>query len=190
MDTATVSSTFLLTALMLVGLVFFIRASTKDRTESIRLASSQSVESLHQSLRDYFDTRSYTVKAFGGEAGIVTWEGFVQASLGLAIFLSFLAAIGLVCLALVLTILFPQANPLGLGLVLLSPVAGGFYWKKASRLEEVSYRIRPDKSSGSSSSKDQSSDGAEPGGSVLSIAAHRDEIISLQQSIAFQEVEA
>ncbi|MBD0390148.1 MAG: cofactor assembly of complex C subunit B, partial [Nostoc sp. C3-bin3] len=41
MDTAILPSTFVLTFLLAVGLFFFIRASTKDRTETARLISEQ-----------------------------------------------------------------------------------------------------------------------------------------------------
>ncbi len=172
MDTVTVSSTFLLTALMLVGLVFFIRASTKDRTVITRLASQESVDSLHQQLKDYFDERSYRVKSFEGEESPITWEGMVQASIAMALFLSFLAVIGLFCLALVLVIIAPAVGKFWFALLLLSPLAGVFYAKRAERLEEVSYRIRA---------------AQDDGGCVLSISAHRDEIISLQQRLTFQE---
>ncbi|NJR67409.1 MAG: cofactor assembly of complex C subunit B [Synechococcales cyanobacterium CRU_2_2] len=169
MDTPTVSSTFLLTTLMLVGLVFFIRASAKDRTQVIRLNSTAVPESLHEQLKDYFVDRAYQVKAFEGENGVVTWEGMVQASRGFAVFLSFLAWVGLSCLALVLTIVLPQVGRLWFGLGLLAPLAGWFYLRQATRLEQVSYRIRPAEA-----------------GSLLSLSAHRDEILSLRQHLPFQ----
>ncbi len=173
MDTTTVSSTFLLTTLMLVGLVFFIRASAKDRTQVIRLGSAQAPEALHQQLKDYFDGRAYRVRGFEGEAGLVTWEGLVKASRGFAVFLSFLALVGLLCLVLVLIVVLPQVGRFWFGLVLLAPLAGWFYLKKAERLEQVSYRIRP-------------ADAGSTLSSTLSISAHRDEILSLRQQLSFQ----
>ena len=46
MDAAVLQSTFLLTLLLSVGLFFFIRASTKDRTEVMRLGSEQDENTL------------------------------------------------------------------------------------------------------------------------------------------------
>ncbi len=185
MGHTTITSTFLLTLLLLVGLFFFIRASAKDRTEQLRLASAESVETLHQQLKDYLDGRAYRVKAFEGENGRVIWEGWVQPSLGLAFFLSFLAAVGLFCLALVLQLAVPQGGSLWLGVLLLCPLAGWFYWNKAGRLEEVTYRILSVQ--GATDLLDVTPPATAQ--SILKIAAHRDELLSLQQAIALQALE-
>jgi len=63
MDTPVLSSTFFLTLLLMVGLFFFIRGSVKERIEQrVYLTSTSDDQLLHQ-LRDYFDRRSYQVKA-------------------------------------------------------------------------------------------------------------------------------
>ncbi|MEO0409059.1 MAG: cofactor assembly of complex C subunit B, partial [Cyanobacteria bacterium P01_A01_bin.135] len=56
------SSTLLLTLLIMVGLVFFIRASTKDRLETTRFiaADPQSPSQLVNDLLAHFTQRAYT----------------------------------------------------------------------------------------------------------------------------------
>jgi hypothetical protein len=52
-------STLLLTSLMVIGLVFFIRASTKDRIEVVQFESAQAVEPLREAILKYFYSRAY-----------------------------------------------------------------------------------------------------------------------------------
>jgi len=164
---------------MLIGLLFFIRASVKDRTEVLRMGSDRAVEALEQDLRQYFDDRAYSVKSLDREKDVITWEGFVQPSLPLAILLSFLASIGLFCLSLVLLLAVPAVGPSWFAVMLFAPAAGSFYWKRAGRLENVSYRIlEPGEAATEGSNVN----------SLLSISAHRDEILSLQQALPFQDV--
>lgn len=179
MDRTTLLSTFFLTLLMLIGLWFFIRASVKDRTIVERMGYPKAVDALEQDLRQYFDDRSYSVKSLDREREVITWEGFVQPSLPLAILLSFLASIGLFCLSLVLLLVIPAVGPSWFAVVLFAPAAGSFYWKRAGRLEEVSYRVLEPEASPDLDSNIKS---------LLSISAHRDEILSLQQALQFQEL--
>lgn len=179
MDRTTLISTFFLTLLMLIGLVFFIRASVKDRTEVLKMGSVKAVDALEQDLRQYFDQRSYSVKSLDRDRDLITWEGLMQPSLPLAILLSFLATIGLFCLSLVLLLAVPAVGPSWFAVMLFAPAAGSFYWKRAERMEEVSYRIlEPGEAVGEESEVK----------SLLSISAHRDEILSLQQALPFQEL--
>ena len=169
MNTAILSSTLLLTLLSTVGLVFFIRASVKDRTQKIRLVSEQAQASLMTQLQQYLQGRSYRVARVDAEQNQVTFEGFVRPSIFLAIFLTLLASAGSLCLALVLALLFPRLNAVFLGLVLLSPAAGAFYWKRAGRPEQVSIKLEV-------TTEPQSQ-------SKITVIAHRDEIIALQKAI-------
>jgi type IV secretory pathway VirB3-like protein len=173
MDTAILPSTFLLTLLLSVGLFFFIRAATKDRTETVQLLSEQEETALMTKLKEYFRSRSYRVVGLDQEKNQVIFEGFVQPSWFLAIFLSFLAFIGLVCLSLVLSMLFPDYSQLLIVLVLLSPLSGWFYWQKAGRLEKVSLQIKADPSE-------------QPPLTKLTVTAHRDELIELRRALQFK----
>ncbi|AFY48036.1 Protein of unknown function (DUF3529) [Nostoc sp. PCC 7524] len=170
MDTAILPSTLLLTLLLSVGLFFFIRASTKDRTQTAQLISEQDEAVFMPKLQDYFQSRSYRVVGIDKAHNQVTFEGFVKPSIFLAVFLTLLAAVGLVCLSLVLSFLFPQYSNLSLGLLLLSPLSGLFYWQKAGRLEKVFLKLEPNLSQKQPSSK-------------ITVTAHRDEIIELQNAL-------
>ncbi len=163
-------STFLLTLLLGVGLLFFIRASVKDRTEEVKLASAQAEESLVAQLQQYFAQRSYRVAAADESQKQVTFEGYVQPSVFLAIFLTLLAAVGILCLALVLAILFPKWGSLFFCLLLLAPAAGVFYWKGARRLEKVFLKLE--------------SPTGERSGSLITVKAHRDELAELQRALS------
>jgi hypothetical protein len=170
MDTAILPSTFLLTLLLSVGLFFFIRASTKERIQTAQLISEQDEATLMPQLQEYFRSRSYRVAAVDRAQNQVTFEGFVKPSWFLAVFLTLLAFAGLVCLSLVLSMLFPSLSTLVLGILLLSPVSGIFYWKKAGRLEKVSLKLEKTPNQQHSSSK-------------ITVVAHRDELIELQRAL-------
>lgn len=164
------SSTLLLTLLLSVGLFFFIRASTKDRTQEIRLVSEQPEAALMAQLQQYLQERSYKIVKLDAENESVTFEGFVRPSVFLAIFLSLLAGVGILCLALVWSQLLPSWSKVFLSLVFLSPAAGAFYWKKAARWERVLLKLES-----SSETLEQQSQ--------VTVIAHRDELIELQRSL-------
>ena len=121
MDNPIIPSTFLLTLLLLVGLFFFIRASTKDRTEQAKIASEDNETILMGQLKDYFQSRAYRVVSADPEKKEVIFEGFVQPSWFLAVFLTILSALGLACLGLVLAQLLSSQNPFFL--VLVAPLS-------------------------------------------------------------------
>ena len=126
------ASTLLLTILMVIGLVFFIRASTKDRIEVVQFGSVQEADALRQAVTKYFYSRTYQPSedlaeslaepaaspAKKSEPTITngtTLVGMVSPSLFLAVFLSGLAAVGFACLALVVATLFPSLGRMAAG---------------------------------------------------------------------------
>ncbi|NEO29025.1 MAG: cofactor assembly of complex C subunit B [Symploca sp. SIO3C6] len=174
MNTATLPSIFLLTLLLAVGLFFFIRASVKARLEQVKLIAQESEEALLRLLQQYFEDRAYRVTAVDPAINQVTFQGFVRPSWFLAIFLTLLAACGTLCLSLVLSLLYPNLTSLFLGLVILAPTAGFFYWKKAGRTEQVALKIE------SVTTQDATEQ------SLITVTAHRDELAQLQKSIDFK----
>jgi hypothetical protein len=170
MDTPILPSTLLLTLLLSVGLFFFIRASTKDRTEEKQLVSDQDEANLLPQLEEYFRMRSYRVAAVDRKENQVIFEGFVRPSWFLTIFLTVLAAAGILSLSLVLSMLFPDFSTVFIGIVLLSPLSGFFYWKKAGKLEKVLLKVERTQSQQHFSSK-------------ITVIAHRDELIELQRAL-------
>lgn len=171
MNTTILSSTFFLTLLLAVGLFFFIRASIKDRTEQVKLIVSEPEESLLERLQQYFDERAYRIAALDRTTGEVTFQGFVQPSWFLAIFLTVLAACAILCFSLVLSLLYPTFAKLFLGLILLSPAAGVFYWRGAGRNEQVLLKVEP--------LPNRERDAQ----SLITVTAHRDELEQLQQTL-------
>ncbi|MDJ0799905.1 MAG: cofactor assembly of complex C subunit B [Calothrix sp. MO_167.B12] len=174
MGTVVLPSTLLLTLLLAIGLFFFIRASTKERLQSRDFVGEQDETTLMNQLQEYFQVRSYRVAAVDQEENQVTFEGFVQPSWFLAIFLSILTAIGLLCLSLVLSLLFPSLLQLFLGIIVLSPVSGIFYWKKAGKLEKVLLKLSPNTNQSESSK--------------ITVIAHRDELIALQRALQLKQI--
>ncbi len=177
MSTPVLSSTFFLTLLLLVGLVFFIRASVKDRTQVAQFVSPLPEESLVGQLRQYFLQRTYVLTDQGNEPNQLAFEGIVRPSIFLAIFLTSLAAIAALCIALVLSILFPALSGLFWGLIAIAPLAGLFYWRKAKRPETVLLKVE---SAGPKCTPDQR---------LITVTGHRDEIFELQRTLALVSAE-
>ncbi|HEY9735439.1 MAG TPA: cofactor assembly of complex C subunit B [Trichocoleus sp.] len=169
MTNAILSSTFLLTLLLMVGLFFFIRAATKDRTETLQATITQPPEALQEVLQAYFEQRAYRPVAVDAAAGRTTFSGFVRPSVFLATFLSLMAAIGGGCLALVLAILFPNYTYGFPVLLLAAPAAGAFYWRRAGREEQIIMTVAPAEADNTAK---------------VTIAAHRDELIALKQVLS------
>lgn len=170
-------STALLTVLLSVGLFFFIRASTKDRTEVAQLVANRNEEPLFEELQNYFTQRAYRIAAVDSNRNQIKFEGFVRPSAFLAVFLTLLAAIGIFCLSLVLSFLFPDFSQFLPALVLIAPVAGFFYWQKAGRQEQVVLEI------------DTLAEAGQPVKSLLTVTAHRDEVAEMKRVLGLQPLE-
>ena len=175
MDLSILSTSLLLTLLSLIGLVFFIRASVKDRTKQIKLTTSDSEDILLRKLQTYFENRAYKVTELNKETKEITLQGFVRASWFLAIFLSGLAAFGLFCLALILSFLYPALSNFMWLLLLLAPIAGVFYYRNACRVEKVLLKI----DTAAAETKN-----------YLTVTAHRDELVELQKTLSFELAES
>ncbi|MEL6496519.1 MAG: cofactor assembly of complex C subunit B [Cyanobacteria bacterium J06623_7] len=173
MNLPIISSTLLLTLLTIIGLFFFIRASVKDRTKQIQLLPDESEDILIRQLQEYFEARAYQIAAVDPESKQVSFKGYVQPSIFLAILLSCLAVVGLSCLAFVLMLLFSNLNSLTWSIVAISPLAGVFYWQKAGRWEEILLQVM--------AKRDRPN--------LVRITAHRDELIQLQENLSVNTVD-
>lgn len=171
-------STFMLTLLMLVGLFFFVRASVKDRTQSVTWQLSQPTQQVLDAVTTYLENRAYALKTIDREAERVVYAGVVEASLGLTIFLAVLVGIGSLCLGLILAVQFPQvASFSGLGL-LLAPLAGWFYQTKARRTEQVVLHVAP-------GSAGQTIAELTAPVTALTVTGHREELRTMQATLKF-----
>jgi hypothetical protein len=81
-----------------------------------------------------------------------------------------LAAIGLGCLGVVLGILLPDLENLWFWLIVISPIAGVFYWRGTPREQQVSLQLLPE--------------------ARLKVRAHKDEIAELERSLKLEKIEA
>ncbi|PZO40784.1 MAG: cofactor assembly of complex C subunit B [Pseudanabaena frigida] len=167
----TIYSTLLLTILLFLGLISFLRGSIRDRTTDALFSVDKFTDDrLLMQVRDHFKQRTYRVVELDPERDIAILSGQVKPSLFLAIFLSILAAIGLICLGLVLGILIPDLDNLWLWLTFVSPIAGVFYWRGVPREHRVSLQLLPD--------------------SKLKVRAHKDEIAELQRALNLEKIES
>jgi Cofactor assembly of complex C subunit B len=169
MNNPVLISTFILTILLAIGLFFFIRASTKDRIEQMVLESSDPEAVLLPRLDAYFTDRAYRIAAVDRETDIITFEGVVRPSNLLTVLLTSLAAIGALCLSLVLSMLFPDAGNGFLLLLVFAPLAGWFYWQGSSRTEQVRLKVETPTEA--------------PVTTTIKISGHRDELAVFQSTL-------
>ncbi|KDP41863.1 hypothetical protein JCGZ_26881 [Jatropha curcas] len=86
-----------------------------------------------------FFTRNNFAVADRGET--ITFEGMMVPSRGQAALLTFCTCISLASVALVLTITFPDFGNNWFWITILSPLAGAYYWKQASRKEQIKVKM-------------------------------------------------
>lgn len=86
-----------------------------------------------------FFTRNNFVVTGRGET--ITFEGMMVPSRGQAALLTFCTCISLASVALVLTITLPDFGNNWFLITILSPLAGAYYWKRASRKEEIKVKM-------------------------------------------------
>jgi hypothetical protein len=162
------SSTLLLTLLMGIGLVFFLRAASKDRTTIVEVNSSRPPLEVLEGLNQWLQQRGWQAIAGDPEQQLLRFEGQVEASLPLALLLSGLGAVGAAALGLVLRQLLPSLQFWPLLLVLVGPMAGLLYRRRAQRQESLELLLLPPQ-------------GFVP--TTLRLRAHRDELIAIEQEL-------
>lgn len=167
MNNSILTSTLVLIILSSIGLVFFIRASVKARIQQLQLIAPSPETDLLSQLQTYLQSRAYRIAQVTPTENQITFEGFVQPSWLLAGLLTLLAVGGSLCLGLTLSLLFPSYGSIFFWLVIISPLAGIFYWQKAGRSEQISLKL------------DLSEVPEKP--SVVTITAHRDELTEIKK---------
>lgn len=167
----TIYSTLVLTILLFIGLISFLRGSIRDRTTDALFAAGELTDDrLLMQVRDHFKQRTYKVIEIDPDRDVAVLLGQVKPSLFLAIFMTILAATGLVCLGVVLGTLIPDLENLWLWSLTISPIAGIFYWRGVPRERKVSLQLLPD--------------------AKLKVRAHKDEIEELQRSLNLQKIDS
>nr|YP_002049256.1 hypothetical protein PCC_0618 [Paulinella chromatophora]ACB43046.1 hypothetical protein PCC_0618 [Paulinella chromatophora] len=159
------NSTLLLALLLGVGLVFFLRAASKDRTTIVSIRSPKPPIEVLESIVNWLNQRGWQQEEADLEEKILRFRGTVSSSTGLTIFLSVLGSIGAGCLGLIILQFSPIFGWWPLTLVSLGPIAGIFYKTRAARPEQLEVQLI-------------SEDASEY--SLLKLRAHRDELIALE----------
>jgi len=162
-------STFLLTILLAIGLGFFIRAASKDRTTVVDIASPLPPLDVLNGISNWLEERGWRREGGDLDRKVLRFNGSVAHSPLMAVFLSILCALGGACLGLVICQFYSNLVWWPLLLAALGPIAGVFYKSSASRSESLEVRLV---------SSVMSSD------SQLRIKAHRDELIALEVELA------
>ena len=165
---ASLGSTLVLTLLLAIGLVFFLRAASKDRTTVVDVHSPRPAVDVLEGLLAWLQARGWQPTAKDPQRQVLRFAGVVRASLPLSLLLSLLGSLGAGSLALVLHQLLPGAGPWVFALPLLGPLAGWLYWRRASRREILELRLMEEPASG---------------GSTLRLRAHRDELIAMETEL-------
>ncbi len=164
------SSVLLLTILLAIGLVFFLRAASKDRTTVVDVSSPLPPLEVLNGISDWLEKRGWKSDGGDAERKVLRYQGQVASSRFLAILLSMYGGLGSACLGLVIRQLYPSLGWWPLMLVIVGgPLAGLIYSKRSARIESFEFRL-------------MSSD--ETLNSTLRIRAHRDELIALELELA------
>ncbi len=164
----TLGSTLLLTLLMAIGLVFFLRAASKDRTTVVEVHSPHPPVQVLEGLSSWLTARGWQTEAGDPERQLLRFRGQVRSSLPLAVLLSLLGSIGAACLGLVLRQVLPSLGWWPLLLALVGPAAGLLYRRRAARPESLELRLMNEDAGG---------------GSTLRLRAHRDELIAIEREL-------
>ena len=168
--TYSLNSTLLLTILLGIGLFFFLRASSKDRTTIIEVTSSQKPIEVLNAIYEWLNLRGWKQTGGDFDQRILIFEGQVVSSKLLAIFLSLLGGFGSCALGLVIIQIYPTLGwwPILLGLI-GGPLAGIVYFKKSAREEKFELRLISNEDNDEMTS--------------MRLRAHRDELISLENEL-------
>jgi len=163
------NSTLLLTILLAIGLFFFLRASSKDRTTIVEISSCQKPVEVLNGLYEWLNLRGWKQTGGDFEQKILIFKGQVISSKLLAIFLGLLGGFGSCALGLVIIQIYPKLDwwPILLGF-LGGPLSGFFYFKKSAREEKFELRLINENENGTT---------------LMRLRAHRDELISLENEL-------
>ena len=151
-----------------LGLIFFLRAASKDRTTIVEVHSPRPPLEVLEGLDQWLKQRGWNRHGGDADRCLLEYRGRVESSSALAILLSVLGTVGAGSLGLVIR----QVNP-GLGwwpllIASLGPLAGWVYTRRAQREEGLQIRLVETEDSE---------------GSTLRLQAHRDELIALELAL-------
>ncbi|KAK9052293.1 hypothetical protein SSX86_028922 [Deinandra increscens subsp. villosa] len=127
------------------GLWSLIKRSVKSKVVKKTFIEEEAIEGAKKTpnqiageILSFFTRNNFSVVDRGD---VITFEGVMIPSRGQAALLTFCTCISLASVALVLTITVPDVGNTWFGLTVLSPLAGAYYWKRASRKEQIKVRM-------------------------------------------------
>ena len=164
------NSTLLLTLLLAIGLFFFLKASSKDRTTTIEISTTKKpIETLNV-IYSWLTSRGWQQIGGDFEQQILVFKGQVISSKTFALFLSLLGGLGSASLGLVIIQIYPRFGwwPILLALV-GGPLSGVIYFKRSQREETFEFRLVNNEN---------------PSTTSLRLRAHRDELIALENELS------
>ena len=167
--TYSLNSTLFLTILLAIGLFFFLRASSKDRTTVVEITSAKEPLEVLKVIYEWLNLRGWKQTGGDFDQRTLTFKGQVVSSKLLAIFLSLLGGFGSCALGLVIIQIYPTLGwwPILLGLI-GGPLSGIIYFKKSAREEKFELRLINKNENDST---------------FMRLRAHRDELISLENEL-------
>ena len=165
------NSTLLLTILLAIGLFFFLKASSKDRTTVVEISSTQKPVQVLNALYEWLNLRGWQQIGGDFDQRILVFKGQVVSSKFLAIFLGILGGFGSCALGLVIIQIYPQLSwwPILLGLI-GGPLSGVIYFKRSAREEKFELKLI------NKNDEDEKT--------FMRLRAHRDELISLENELS------
>ncbi|WP_269621919.1 cofactor assembly of complex C subunit B [Prochlorococcus marinus] len=162
-------STFILTILLAIGLGFFLRAASKDRTTVVDVSSPLPPIDVLNGISDWLEKRGWRRDGGDAEKQVLRFNGNVSYSRVLAVFLSILCGLGGCCLGLVICQLYSNVGWWPLMFITIGPLAGLYYRSRASRIEYLEIKLI---------------DSVNQAGSLLRVRAHRDELIAIDLELS------
>ena len=100
-------------------------------------AESMPLDELAREVSMFFKRNNYVI-ADAGE--VITFEGNIAPERGTAAYITFCAAVGLLCIGLVCSIALPGGNA-WYALALASPLSGSYYMENAGRKEQMKVKM-------------------------------------------------
>ncbi len=162
------TSTLILTILLAIGLAFFLRAASKDRTTIVDVSSPLPPLEVLNGISNWLEGRGWKTEGGDPDKKILRFNGNVSYSRSLAIFLSILCSLGGGCLGLVIVQLFHLHEWWPLLFIFIGPFAGLFYITKAKRIEFLEIKLLTE---------------SEKENSIVRLRAHRDELIAMEKEL-------
>jgi len=123
------------------GLWSLIKRSVKSKIVQKTFQESETKKAPNQiagEIMSFFSRNNFSVSK-RGEA--ITFEGMMVPNRGQASLLTFCTCISLASVGLVLSITIPEGGNNWFWLTILSPLAGAYYWTRASRKEEIKVKM-------------------------------------------------